>query len=146
MPRLFLSTSFVTHVDKSTGTVNGDFRNNIEAVLDALQSLHDLEVFCAVQYEKWMISKDPPEVSIRKDIDEIKKADIVLALLTEGSSTGGQQFEIGLAYGLGKKVLIASSQDTKLGFFNQGVVNAGYAEHIVYTRPDAITEKIKAMI
>lgn len=144
--RLFLSTSFTVHVDDKTGMVKPEFKAEVEQVIAALRTIDNLIVFCAVEHEGWVISKEPPEVSIKKDLSKIKKADLVVALLPSGASTGGVQFEIGAAYALGKKVLVATKSDAKLGFFNQGAVNLGYIEHLRYKNTASLAEQIRAAL
>jgi nucleoside 2-deoxyribosyltransferase len=144
--RLFLSTSFTVHVHDKTGIVKSGFRTQVEQVVAALRGIDSITIFCAVEQEGWVISKEPPEISIKKDLSEIKKADLVVALLPSGSSTGGVQFEIGVAYALGKKVLVATKPDTKLGFFNQGAANLGYVEHLYYKNVASLVEQIRAAL
>jgi len=145
MTGLFLSTSFTAHTDK-TGIIIPAYKAFIEQLLANLRDDGTLSVFCALEYENWKISEEPPEVSIRKDVKEIEHADALLALLPKGTSSGGVQFEIGLAYALGKKVFLATESDAKLAFFNQGAINAGYMTHIRYKNPQLLAQQITQAI
>lgn len=141
--RLFLSTSITANIDSETDGVESEFQNHVQEVLEALRSTVSFDVFCAIEYEGWVISKEPPEVSIKKDLDEIKKADLLLALVPSGASTGGVQFEIGAAYALGKKVFIATKPDVILGFFNRGASELGYIKHLEYSDAKSLIDQIK---
>lgn len=71
MKKLFLGTSFSGHVDYKTGQVDGDFRAKIEEILKEIRKSGDLEVFCAVEYEGWVISEISPGEGAKKDLEEI---------------------------------------------------------------------------
>jgi nucleoside 2-deoxyribosyltransferase len=144
MRRIFLSTSFTAQVNYRTGVIHPEFKESIKQITAALRNIDDFTVFCAVEYEGWVVSKEPPEVSIKKDLAEIKKADLIVALVTAGDPSGGVQFEMGVACALGKKVFAATQPGTELNFFNQGVVNLGHIEHLRYEDPPSLARQIKA--
>ena len=123
--KIFLATSFSGKVDE-TGAVLPEFRKLLEWLLSALRQTGH-EVHCAVESEGWVISDLDPEVGATEDLSIIDGADCFIGLLSNNISAG-LQFELGYAVHAGKKVIFIPEANTKLGWFNQGVVNAGWAE------------------
>lgn len=142
MKRLFVGTSFSGHVNYETGQVNPDFRKEVEGILGALRDLGKFTVFCAVEHENWIVSDEPPEVGIEKDLKEIDDSDIVLVILPTGLISGGLQYELGHAGAKEKQVFIATDAGAELGYFNQGVVNSNRAQHIIYDGPESLAQQI----
>lgn len=145
MKRLFVATSFSGHVDYETGQVNPEFRKSIEETLDALRSVGGFAVFCAVEYEGWVISDVPPEVGVEKDLEEIEKCDVFLALL-HGAVSAGVQYETGYADAKEKQVIVATPSDTNLSYFNQGAVNLGRSKHVRYDSPELLAAQVKKLL
>ncbi|HLZ15151.1 MAG TPA: nucleoside 2-deoxyribosyltransferase [Candidatus Saccharimonadales bacterium] len=132
MKRVFLSTSFSHKVDYASGEVLPDFRKELEQLLRGLRGQANIEVFCAMEHEKWKINAGvPPEVGIEKDLAEIDRADVLVALVHDQPSVG-VQFEIGYCVAKGKPVLLAMQSGNKLAYFNHGLVSAGLVTLITY--------------
>ncbi len=146
MARLFLSTSYATQIDSKTGQIRVEFREFIEQLLSSLRNIDGLHVFCAVEDDDWFVSEEPPEVSIKKDLNEVKAADILVAILLPDVGSAGVHFEMGVAYALGKNVFAATELGTELRFFDQGAANAGYIAHIRYKDAFSLAEQIKAVL
>lgn len=145
MKKVFLSTSFSGQVDEATGSVLPVFRQEIEQLLEKLRK-SELEVYAAVEQEGYMISADvPPEVGVRKDIDEIDAADVMVALVDDKPSAG-VQFELGYAVAQKKQVILASMTGAKLTYFNQGLVSAGLVTLVSYDHADALASQLTVAI
>jgi hypothetical protein len=142
MTRVFLSTSYSTQINPKTGYISASFKDFIEQLTATLRDIDGIYVFCAVEDGDWVVSIEPPEVSIKKDLDEVRAADILVALIPPDVALGGVHFEMGVAFALGKKVLVATEPDTDIKFFKQGLVNAGYVHHVQYTSPNSLAEQI----
>lgn len=140
--KLFVATSFSGKVDYETGKVLPEFRIEVEAILVALRAIEGLFVFCAVEHEGWRMSNDPPEIGVRNDLIEIDKADALLALLLDRPSEG-VQYEMGYAAAKGKPVIVSTSADLKLGYFNQGLASLESVNHMHYSDPMMLTEQVK---
>lgn len=79
MKKVFLSTSFSGKTDVD-GRVDAEFRTFVEQILRALRKAN-LEIFCAVEDEGWLIADGvPPEVGVKKDLERLEVADVLLAL------------------------------------------------------------------
>lgn len=141
MKNLFLATSFSTQVDLETGKVHTDFRQKVQAIIDALTSA-GFKVFCAIEHEGWVINNQAPDVGITKDLEQIDSSDVFVALLHDGISAG-VQFETGYAVGKGKKVFVATTGEDKLAYFNQGAASAGKVTHILYDEPKLLAQEVK---
>jgi nucleoside 2-deoxyribosyltransferase len=141
MKKVFLSTSFSGKVDYATGSVDADFRKEIETILTALRKSGDLEVFCAVEDEGWNISNTLPEVGVMHDLTKLDGSDVLLALVEETISAG-VQFELGFAVAKGKQVILASQTSAKIAYFNQGVVSNGMMTLVTF---DTVSELIRQL-
>ena len=142
MKKLFVATSFSGQVDYVTGHVKSEFRKSIEAILESLRVIGGFTVFCAIEHEGWVISNDPPEVGVAKDLEEIDASDGVLAILHDAPSAG-VQYEMGYANGQNKQVFAATPAEEKLAYFNQGLVNLGNIIHISYENHELLAEQLK---
>jgi nucleoside 2-deoxyribosyltransferase len=142
MKKLFLATSFSGQIDYETGQVKPEFRKDIEEIIEALRKVGGFAVFCAVEHEGWIISNDPPEVGVEKDLAEIDDSDVVLGILHDAVS-GGVQYEIGYADGRGKSVFVATREGVDLAYFNQGIANLGRVTHLSYESPELLAAQIK---
>jgi nucleoside 2-deoxyribosyltransferase len=139
--KVFLSTSFSGKVDANSGAVQPAFRAFIEQVLTALRK-EELEVFCAVEHEGWLIAADiPPEVGVRKDLEMLDGADVLLAII-DMQPSAGVQFELGYAVAKGKQVILARRRGDKLAYFNQGVVSAGRMTLVDFDDPAELTKQL----
>lgn len=143
MSQVFLATSFSGHVNYETGEVKPDYREKIEAIINALRTVGGFTVFCAVEHEnRLIISDSPPEVGVKKDLAEIDNSDLVLAVLTAGVISEGLQYEVGYADGKVKKVILATEAGSKLAYFNQGAANLGRVAHIEYDSPESLAKQV----
>jgi nucleoside 2-deoxyribosyltransferase len=123
--KVFVATSFSTQVDEK-GNVDPEFRHEVEGVLAALREAGH-EVICAVETHKWVIGNQAADDGVREDIADIEQTDVIVALLGV-SPSAGVQFEIGYAVHAKKRVILVAKPGTELGWFNQGLVDAGLAE------------------
>ena len=147
MYRIFLATSFSGQVNNETGGVTPNYRQKVEAVINALRTISNFTIFCAVEHENWVIASDkPPETGVGKDLAEIDESDIVLALLPTGILSAGLQYEVGYADAMGKQVFLATEPGSKLNYFNQGATNLGRVTHIEYASPEDLVAAIRPYI
>jgi len=132
--RIFLSTSFSHKVDYETGVVIPEFRKEIEELLAALRSAGH-EVFAAIEHENWKIGDDAPKVAAKLDIEQIDRADALLALLHDKPSAG-VQWEIGYANASKKKVFVVIQDNSELSYWNKGLFGLGHITLLNYDRAD----------
>lgn len=128
--QIFLSTSFSSQVDPASGAVLPEYRTFVTNVLEGLRR-EEGEVYCAIEIEGWKVSDQPPEVSIKSDLEHIDVSDVLIALIHDRPSAG-VQFELGYAVAKAKRVIIARSSNDGLSYFNQGIVGAGLVTHLSY--------------
>lgn len=118
--KIFLATPFSTKVDSDTGEVLPDFRKFVEGILKLVRQ-NGAAVYCGVEDEDWKIQDGDPIKAWRKDWEELKSADLFVAILEEGVSPG-VQIEIGAAISWGKKiVLVTETEDQKLQWTNSTI-------------------------
>ena len=127
------------------GRVHPHYKEHIEKIISSLEAA-GYSVFCAVKYENWTISpKRPPADAVAEDLAEIRKADLLLAVLHEDASRG-VQYEMGYAAGLDKAVIVATEPKDKLAYFNKGLIDSGVVKRIVYDSPEELATEIKKLI
>jgi nucleoside 2-deoxyribosyltransferase len=145
MKKVFLGTSFSGQVD-THGSILPEFRRSIEQLLEGLRK-NELEIFAAVEHEDFMIRADvPPEIGVKKDLDEIDAADVVVALIDDKPSAG-LQFELGYAIAKGKQVVLAQhAANHQLAYFNQGAISAGLLTLVEYDTIDALIQQLTVAI
>jgi len=100
---------------------------NIKTCFIAASFMTDLTVVKAVLHERGITPVIPLETVIETDSllsllrNEIKKANLFLAILTPESQNSNVLFEIGCAYGLQKQLLIMAPKGVNLPFDMQGL-------------------------
>lgn len=130
MKKVFLSTSITDKIDEH-GNVLPEYRLFIESILDGLRK-SDLEVSAAIENDGWRQDFDvPPEISIKKVIEDIETADVLIALVNDRPSAG-VQFELGYAIAKDKRAILAHPTDQKLAYFNQGAIGNGMITLVSY--------------
>ena len=144
MKSLFVATSYSGKVNYQTGEVLPEFRRPMEEILEALRVVAKLSVFCAAEHEGWKFSNQPPEVGVKKDLEEIEKADALLSLV-DGVSEGSA-YERGFATRPDKTVIIAHESETKLDYFSQGLVKLGVVKHVVYETPNGLAVAVSHIV
>lgn len=111
-----------------TGVVLPEHRMMVEDCLLRLRAAGH-EVFCAVEDEDWHIASDvSPEVGVKVDIEEIDKADVLIALL-DGQPSVGVQWEIGYANAK-TPVFVMPEPRAELAYWNKGLLALGYIKVI----------------
>lgn len=141
MKNVFLSTSFAHVIDANTGRVLPEFRAKIEAILHSLRTEAKVKVFCDMEDEKWRMPGGLPERGITKDINTLKNADVLLALVSELPSVG-VEFEMGYMVAKGKPVLLAMHANAQLAHFNQGLVSAGLVTLLTYDDASSLARQL----
>jgi nucleoside 2-deoxyribosyltransferase len=126
---VFLAASYSSQVDYQTGQVRPDYKKELEETIEIIESTGH-KVFCALKADKYKINSADPGGAFKLDIEQIKKADILVALLSDKTSAGVQT-EIGIALGLNKKIFMAHKNADTLAWFNQAIIRAGKAEEIL---------------
>ena len=141
MKTIFLATSFSGQVNPHSREVVPEFRRAIEDILQALREEGGVEVFCAVEDEKWHTDNQLPEAGVKKDLAKLDASDMLLALIDDKVSAG-VQFEIGYAVAKDKQVVIAMRHGEQLPYFDQGAVSGGEVTLITYDTARALKEQL----
>lgn len=143
--KLVLATSFSSKVDHDSGHVLPEFRREIEEILTALRKNGGIDIYCAIEAEDWIISQEPPEVGVEKDLQEVDKADVILSLVHDKPSWG-TQYEMGYAEAKDKQVIIATPKGFSLPYFYKGLVNLGRVKHIAYEDAAGLTQQVNKIL
>lgn len=127
--KVFIAASYSSKVDYETGEVYPEYKRWLEEIINSVSSLGH-STFCALVVDNFKINNENPSQAFSLDVDELKKCDVILALLSSTASTGVQT-EIGVGIALGKKVILAHSQDDPLTYFNKSIIDAGAATELL---------------
>lgn len=138
--KVFLSTSFSGKVT-TTNTVEPAFRSFLEAVLQELRA-QGHRVFCAIEDEGWKIGDSDPTKAIMYDLAMMRDSDLIFALVENQPPSAGVQFELGMAFVLGMKIIMAHRIDEPLPYFDTGLVKQPNVSVIMYKNSSDLIEKI----
>lgn len=117
-PRVFLGGPFKSLVD-SNGVMRRDERSRFEALIAGLEQA-GYHVDNAHRRESWGAAFLSPEECTRRDFDEIKASDVVVAFPGSPPSPG-THIEIGWASALGKPLVLLLEADTDYAFLVRGL-------------------------
>lgn len=141
MTTLFLSTNTSGFRDAKTGKIDAAYTTLIKELAASLRT-KGFAVFCGLDADPSAFPDNSIEGIVAVDLEQIRKASILLALILSLDISAGQQLELGYASGLGKKVFIATPANTKLLFMNHGMVKLGLITHFTYADINQLPEDI----
>jgi len=127
--QIFVAASYSSRVNYETGLVHEDYKRELEEILAKLESYGHM-VFCALRADGYRINDADPAGAFRLDMQEIDKADGMFAIVGD-SVSAGVQTEMGIAYALQKRLVIAHYPGHELTYFNRALVDDGHAKSIV---------------
>ena len=127
--KLFVAASYSSRVNYETGEVFPEYREWLEENLELLEKFGHA-VFCALRADGYRINDANPAKAFSLDEAEIKKADAMVAFVTDEVSAGVQT-EIGMAIAQKKPVVIAHLAKHGLAYFNQAIVVANQAREVI---------------
>jgi len=129
-PRIFITASFE----------GGKNREEIEKLCELVRSA-GFEDFCFIRdiehYQK--IFNNPVEL-MKRAKEEIEKSDYLLIDMTEKST--GRAIEVGIAYALGKKVVVIMKRGTQIKDTTRGISRAV----IEYNTIDEIVDPLSQLV
>ncbi len=140
---IFLSVSFSSEVDKK-GVVRQAYRSDLETLIEKLEESGH-EVFCAPRLEGWKITDHDPRHALKKDLTEIDKTDVYIAVLGDRASTG-VQLETGYALARDKRIVLASPTDTKLSWTNSALSGFDNVSSVNFEFYDQLAQQILQLI
>ncbi|HEY4480140.1 MAG TPA: nucleoside 2-deoxyribosyltransferase [Candidatus Paceibacterota bacterium] len=122
--KVFITTSF------------GDTRENVEHLCSLVKNA-GFEDFCFIRdVENYQKVFDNPKDLMARSLEEIKKCDALLIDMTDKPT--GRAFEAGMAYALGKKIIVVMKRGTEIKETTQGIANV----IIEYKNIEEVTEKL----
>jgi hypothetical protein len=118
---VFLGTSFTNKV-LPDGSVEPIFRTHVERVIQVIESKGHT-VYCGIREDNWQLNDVEPGQAFLNDADAIKTSDLCIMLVPHNPVSAGVQFELGLAYGLKKKIIMLwREDDLPIPYMNQGLL------------------------
>ncbi len=123
--RIFITASF------------GDSKENIERLCHAVKAA-GFEDFCFIRdVENYQKMFDDPKELMQRAREEIKKSDALLIDMTDKPT--GRAIEAGIAYALGKRVIVIMKSGTKIKDTVRGIAD----EIIEYQEIEDISSALK---
>jgi len=140
---IFLSVSFSSEVDKS-GRVHAAYRSDLETLIEKLEEAGH-EVFCAPRLEGWKIADHDPMHALKKDLTEIDKTDVYVAVLNERVSTG-VQLETGYALARDKRIVLAAPTGIPMTWTNNALTGFDNVSSVNFEFYDQLAQQILQLI
>ncbi len=129
MLRMFITSSFE----------NSSNREEIERLCELVRSVGFEDFSFIRDVENYQHVFDNPKDLMKRAFEEIEKSDILLIDMTEKPT--GRAIEAGIAYALGKKIIIIIKKDTLLKDTAKGIAD----EILEYELIDEIVDKLKQL-
>lgn len=130
MSRIFITASFQ----------NAQNRQEIEQLCAVVRQA-GFEDFCFIRdVEHYRHVFDDPKDLMQRALEEIKQSDYLLIDMTDKPT--GRAIEAGIAYTLGKKIIVIMRSGTKIKATTRGIAHAV----IEYNTIDEITTRLKKLI
>ncbi|MBZ0139952.1 MAG: nucleoside 2-deoxyribosyltransferase [Pseudorhodoplanes sp.] len=138
---VFLAAPLTQLLNSKNGDQSiGSFSSVLAEIIDVFES-RSLTVFNAHRRESWGRSLEAPDVALKKDLDEILRSDVVVAIIGSPPSPG-VQLEIGYSLALNKPILLLVKNGEFVPYLNRRMGLAGTALTIVYERDEDIPQML----
>ena len=134
MKRVFLAAPFTDYRTGKNGELLQSLRRQLQSLLNRLRA-EGYEVFSAHEREKWGLEIDPQAVALEEDWYELRKSDILIAILGNPISPG-VQMEIGIALQREMKIIVFAERHQKLPYLIEGLRDRGWCHFVQYS-PDS---------
>ncbi|MFJ4183881.1 nucleoside 2-deoxyribosyltransferase [Kitasatospora sp. NPDC089509] len=128
---LFLAGPFIQLLDPATGAMPDDARAPFDLLIKHFEA-QGTAVHNAHRREAWGAELMRPEQCTGLDQDEIRKAELFVALPGSPASPG-THIEIGWASAFGKPIVLLLERGREYTFLVQGLHTVATVEEVVYT-------------
>ncbi|MET8826254.1 nucleoside 2-deoxyribosyltransferase [Streptomyces sp. NPDC004610] len=128
---VFVAGPFIQLLDPATGEMPAAARAPFDVLIKHFEA-QGLAVHNAHRREAWGAELMRPEQCTKLDQDEIRKADVFVALPGRPASPG-THIEIGWASAFGKPIVLLLERDTEYTFLVQGLHTVASVEYVVHT-------------
>ncbi|MEU6708989.1 nucleoside 2-deoxyribosyltransferase [Streptomyces wuyuanensis] len=145
---LFLAGPFLQLLDPATGEMPDETRTPFATLIEHFEE-HGLSVHNAHRREAWGADLMQPAECTRLDQEEIKKADVFVALPGYPASPG-THIEMGWASAFEKPIVLLLEEGQEYAFLVRGLHSVATVEYVVYrdlpTALPAIDEAIRRAV
>ncbi|MDH6545723.1 nucleoside 2-deoxyribosyltransferase [Streptomyces lavendulae] len=128
---VFLAGPFIQLLDPATGEMPADARAPFDVLIKHFEA-QGLSVHNAHRREAWGAELMRPEQCTKLDQDEIRKADVFVALPGHPASPG-THIEIGWASAFDKPIVLLLERDREYTFLVQGLHTVASVEYVVHS-------------
>ena len=124
--KVFVAASYSSKVNYVSGEVYADYRQWMEAQLDAIEA-EGHEVFNSLRKDSYKINNDDPAGAFLTDFDELDRSDVLVAFVSDKVSAG-VQVEIGYAIAKSMRVILVQMSGTQQSWSNAALDKANVVE------------------
>ncbi|MDB5166546.1 MAG: hypothetical protein JWM37_618 [Candidatus Saccharibacteria bacterium] len=129
--KIFLATS---------AAITQDYRAFVEQVLAVLRD-NDNEVYCELEQTGWQPIDEPLEVGLRRNLDGLNAADMIIALVA-GLPSAEVEFMIGYAVARDKRIVLAKHIDDEIVPINKAVIANGQMTLVQFDTMEALAAQL----
>lgn len=137
---IFVAAPLTSALDPETRLINASLRACIQEVIDFLESTTTATVYSAHVIEKWGAALASPSKALERDLHDLKRSELLVAILSDAFPSPGVQLEIGFALGIGLDIVVLAPKSSPVPYLTPGLASVTTAAIIEYeTCGDAIS-------
>ena len=143
--RVFLAAPFTQLVRRENGTDTiGSFKAVLQGVIELFES-KNLHVFNAHRREAWGQSLENPKQALSRDLEEMARADLVVAIVGSPPSPG-VQLELGYAIAFQKPILVLCKRGDFVPYLNGGLDAVTPSKFLEYDHESQISDLLRRQL
>jgi nucleoside 2-deoxyribosyltransferase len=127
--KVFLAAPFSNKYNKQKKEFDASCKYLIMCIIELLEK-EGFEVFSSHVLEEWGNKLAPPDEYLPRDIEELKKSDIMIALIDE--NTPGVYVELGWGYLFRKRMIVLTKADMNIPEFIGGILEVNKVDLIYF--------------
>lgn len=137
--KAFLAAPFSNKYNKQKKEFDVSCKYLIMCIIELLEK-EEFEVFSSHVIEEWGDKLAPPDEYLPRDIEELEKSDILIALIDE--NTPGVYVELGWGYLLRKRIIALIKTDMKIPEFVSGILEVNKVDIIYFNSTNDLLIKL----
>ena len=140
--KIFLAAPFTQYIDGDK--IPEEIKSSLNNIISSLKS-EGYEVFSAHVEEKWGEDLDDPFSALKRDFNELRDSEILVAFIGQPPSPG-VQMEIGVALAMNKRIIYLIKEGDSYPFLLDGLPKLTDAQPLRYTSYDNALKQIRKQL
>lgn len=141
--KAFLAAPFSNKYNKQKNEFDASCKYLIMRIIELLEK-EGFEVFSSHVLEDWGAKLAPPDEYLPRDIEELEKSDVMIALIDE--NTHGVYVELGWAHLIGKRIIALTKADMKMPEFIGGILEVNKVDIIYFNSNGDLLTKLSGRL